>query len=696
MWNNRAGSGLMHNPPFVVPVDVPPHLNDYLPLFTGYVLANVTQGATKNQARALFKNLLESDNNALGEVVQSFANVVSYYIDAEQLGPGQVEQCMANCVGMVVNAYLGYAVQTYQNDFAPVVNQQMFEESKSYIGQLERVKNEAQMYYNGGRGNWNHSNRGGGAAAPQRGWQPPQRAAMGRGGQQGWQRNNAAPASRWDEPVQTGGGNAGGMQYQSAQDGWPGNRMGSRNTGLGSSVWADGPTPATKPQAEGFDGSGNVRPRRQFTNPHTPTHAPQEERPRMAPNQTLVDGIVFTSARTDMTWPKVRDLDRLWDWVLFEDGTQLRPVYQSRQDGNWKITYDPTQPAPPLYDPQTHILFKIRSPEGAVSYEAIQREPTMEYLDHELDPELRRKAQVEVEANQGKVAAAWQLVEQLRPNPSSPLATSEPLYEDGEGMGVTATAPDQFLLTTDLGRGVKRSLVRLKVDNPEINSGAFELYVDQAILTTVLEPDYVKLTQLQESKDFQKLHASMDDLQGKELFEAVNGRVTEVINRFLKERLGLVDWSIDSFYEDFADLRNLLLEKHGRQVLESFQDCAQEMIFQALTFFSSDDLTAAHKLLDLKDDDNVLIWRERSSVTQLPVSNSELGLDVGDSGVMVKETSHNALYKTFSAVFNRTLDLPLVYRGRYIATSDGVVYALVRGMLNLEAILIHKAPFRLN
>lgn len=699
-WNNR-GSGLAHNPPFVVPVQIDQQLEEFIPLFTGYALDCIVSMASKNDARKLFQQLMEQDQQALGELVQALANVVEFYTFSEQLAPNQVEVAIRNAVEPVVNNYLALAVNAYPQEFGRFLSEDMVADVQNYIRAFEDIKFQAQRFFHGGQ------QQGFGGRGS---WQPQGRGNYGGGGGGNWQQRGGGNAgrigqgyqsrSRWDEPGQDQGGQG---YTRASQDNWPGNRGAtggrgnwtqSQNRTGRANIWDDsGVSRKSAPTDTSFNSTGGGRMRRQFDQPQR--HAPvQEERRTVVPthpNAQTVDGVLFVPARQDREWPKIKDPQRIWDHILMQDGTQLRPAHLS----DWKPTFDPERPFTPWFDPETQILFHYKAPDGNVSVQVINREDTMNYLDHELDPELRRKGEDAARAREGKLAPAWQMVETLRPNPSQPLATAEPLGEDAEGERVELVNPDTYLVTSSLSDAIKRACLRLKVDAPEVLKQAFELYVDRGVLTTILNPNFGLLFEMANAENFKALFHQMNETDDEELVKEVDARMVTAINLALQQNMGLQGWSITNFREDYGDLVVALKEEHGDLVVQALEGWSTQVISRALAHYSKSDLDASvRKVVGLDDNVTALVWLERSSVTRLPISSDELRVPV-DTGVLVSPTVFPEIHNTLDSIFGRTEDMPHTFYGRYIATTDGAVYSLTKGYLNDQAILIFKAPFNL-
>lgn len=697
-WNNRGNSIDVYRPPFVYTVQIDQQLNEFIPMLSGYAIDCIQSTAPNNAARQRFLEVVSNDNNTMTQLVQDLADAIEFYTFSENLNPGQVEIAIRNTVETVVNGYLGYAVQNMPDAFQGVINEEMFNAGLGYARALDELRNQAGRFLNQGRGGYQQQNsyqnvrgaRGGGGGFV--GGAPMGRAAGG------W--NAAGGGSRWDE------GDAGYQQQQpmrhQVQQGGGGGRFGrangpsnwnqNANRGGGATIWDEKPQNARNTDTS-FNGSSASRPRREFDQPHVQQQQPaSQQRREVKPVNTKVtevDGQSFFPARTDQEWPKIVNADRIWDWILTQDGTQMRPAYQS----TWKRSFDAEQPATPWYDPDTHVLFHIKGTDGKVREEPIQREITMEYLEHELNPELRKQERDVKIARSGRVDAAWNLVEELRPIPSQPLATTEALSEGVEGVTVRPHNPDAFQQAVSLSDAVKRTTLKLKVEKPSILNEAFELYVDRAVLTDVVNPDYELLFRLANAENFRTLYSLLlDEVEDSELAVEVNRRMKDSVNEALSRNMGLDGWSIDNFREDFPDLLSALEQDFGQNVVDILQGYAPEIIARALGHYTAKEMDAIRTVVGLDEGMSALVWRERSSITRLPVSDADLSVPK-DTGVLVSPTVAPEVHQTLTSVFERTLDMPWTYHGRYLATNDGVVYALIKGYLNDQAIMLYKAAF---
>lgn len=678
-WNQR-NSGIIYNPPFVVDVQVSQRLDEFVPLFTGYAMDRIIALANNSQIRAMFRQLMEEDTQSFSMMVQDLASAVEYCIDSENLTPNQVEPAIRNLVQIVVDAYLAMAVKTYEAEFSQYLNQQQVRDIPAYIQALEDLKHAARHFYSGqaGGGGWRNERN------VQRGWQPNDRG--GNVNRASARRGLGNRNSPWDEPEETNNGG-----YRPANEGWPGAQVGRYGRqASGNTIWDTSPS-----QAKGKSNNGRteeiVRPRRQFDSP-APAH-PRGDRQRMHsinPKHEIVDGQTFVPARDDRDYPKVVNLDRMFDWILMQDGTQMRPAHLS----TWKVSFDPQVPATPWYDPDTHILFHYKTPDGKVEQHALKREDSMKYLDHELDPNLRQKARDDAEA--GNVAApAWRLIEQIRPQLSSPLATTEPLGEGEEGIPVDRpSVPTDYLRCTSLSVAFKRICLRLKVHEPKVLKSAFEIYVDRAVLTSVANPDFEYLEKMARAESFKDLFDLLMEKPESDLVEEVDRRISTAITTALEQNMGLRGWSISNFRDDISDLLSMLREDYGDTVVDVLQTFAIEIISRNLVYFDVKELDKIRELVGLDADQIALVWRERCSMTRIPATAA--ALQIPDSnGTLVAESENPELFQTLDSVFDRTQDLPHSFNNRYLVTTDGIVYSIVRGYFNDRSVLLYGAGFTL-
>jgi hypothetical protein len=675
-WNSPRGGGNIDNPPFVIPVQVDRYLEPFIPMFTGYVLDCIEQKASRNDARALFKALMENDDRALAAVVQELANAVEYFVESQELPESRVEACIRNTVTVVVDAYMAMAINQYPDDFGPVIDREMVRDVQDYILALNKLKAEAQDFYQRGR-----SGRRDDYDNPQRGWQPNNRYQRG-GGWQGNQQSNG---------------------YRTAtEDDWPGNRSnvtsrhgGGNKGGQRHTIWDHHPEQrTTRASDKSFNNGAGTRLRRDHgQEDRSQNQARSRHVEKIVANQTTVDGKVFVPIVPNQEWPKVVNTSRIYDHVLLANGTQMRPAHLS----DWVVSFNPDMPVIPWYDPSTHVLFHLKLPDGTVSATPTKRDKNMDYFEHELNPELRRIARANLEASGAPVAPAWNLVATLTPNPASPLATAGPINEDAVADTIKEVGlPSDYLIATSLSEGIKRACLRLKVDNNELFRKPFEMYIERAVLTTIVNPDFDLVLELSNLESFEKLHAMLMErsIVNEELATEIDQRVVQAVNQALQKHMGLKGWSISNFREDFGDLVAALEEDYGKLVVQKLQENAIEIISRFLAFYKPDELETARKSLGLEDKIPVLVWRERSSVTRMPFTSAQANIPT-DTGVLVSIDENPEMYRTLESIFERAQDLRFTFHGRYLAFSDGVVYSLVRGYFNEQSILVFKANFEI-
>ncbi|QVD49358.1 hypothetical protein LUCX_288 [Xanthomonas phage vB_XciM_LucasX] len=683
---------LINNPPTVFRVDIDPELAELTPLFTGYVMDMVANMSQRNAARNMFYELAQSDNSILPEMAQDLATLTEFCVFTENTRPNQIHSLLHELVQVVVNGYLVMAVEKFPEQFNPTISQDMVNDLEGYLSKYQQAMQQARNYVRGGggrqpvggRGYGNQSFQGGRSYGGNGG-----RTSYGGGGNAGgsWQPGGGGRSyggaatgrqgSRWDQVDDQG-------NLQAGTQGGHYNPTGMRYRPTGKGMWAEEQN-GRQPGAGGarFHGGGGVGRQARVTVDAPEQQAPMGRRGPVVPdNATVVDGITFVPAVPGRQWPKVVNPERRWDHILLDNGVQMRPAFNSP----WTLSFDPATPAVPYYDPGTEILFHVKE-QDKVTWKLFTWDNSMEYLKHEMDPNLRRREQELQQRKEGKVRPNWELAKDLRPTPSSPLATSEPLNAETRAMEVKSVNDGNFMQTTSLADAVKKSSYKLRVETPELFKKPFELYVDRAVLTTEVNVDFGQMYEMTNAQSFQDLWSKMGDLES-ELLSAVDARITQGINQALKQNLSIPSLDIDSFYGDWADLRDVLLERYGEPVVEALESAAPEVIFRWLSHYEESEIEEVAALLDIEAEHKALIWSERTSVTCLPFSAADLNLPA--DGVMVSAAVNPEVYSTLLALMARTADWPHVYFARYLTTNDGQVFSVVKGYLNDEALMIYK------
>jgi hypothetical protein len=182
------------------------------------------------------------------------------------------------------------------------------------------------------------------------------------------------------------------------------------------------------------------------------------------------------------------------------------------------------------------------------------------------------------------------------------------------------------------------------------------------------------------------------DMLSEDVSKIIDQRLTRSINDGLRYHMGLKDWTIDSFAEDYKDLLTVMKDKFGENMVNAFCEYAPEMIGRSMAVLTGDGLSnylAAQNADDDNAADYMLVFRDRCSVTQVPWTFSDMKLDLSQGSLI--PDSMEEFRTAVAAIFTRTEDWPVSFSHRYIQTSDKRLLELRRGYLAEGAFLIHQA-----
>ncbi len=411
----------------------------------------------------------------------------------------------------------------------------------------------------------------------------------------------------------------------------------------------------------------------------------------------------------------------------------MRPAFLA---ADWdKPTTDPTHPYLLAYDPSKYIMVHSRDPQGKILQHPIEWVPEMDYLKHELNEKLygQEKARREVTSDKVKVYD-WNLVRALTPKGSGVAEVDNTLKEglDSGEMKVTdlkSFEPDvtAYITANDLKSGLDQADTMLRLEHREkLGSKTRELYF--RFIKVVLAEDLIQVVQLDTLKTLQSLddlHASMEEIwpnTGKvdedESFTVVNGRITAAVNDALRDRMGLSNWNIDSFYSDWKDLlvelekvygdsyNKILTGEAGAELIrESLHTLNREEVKQYLKQTKSD-LSSAQDEAEAEEtetetetetlpkneeaadgSDEICLFTEQVSVTILPIDRSEIEVDLSEGNLITPEYTPG-LYDTLTSILKRTTSAEVGYRHRYLLTRDRKLLEVCKGLLMDDAILL--------
>lgn len=746
MQYQPQGSGLPYNPPFVAPVQVPQHMQQFLPALTGFAMLEVQQSAGKNQWRQYYANVVSQNNwqnDAFMQLVSGIAEYAEFLMSNQRMQPEQALQQAASEMTSIMTAMVA---QQNQAQLAQYSTPGMLQNAQELFARFQQIRDavlqhqQRQQFGGGmpGQGMWGAPGNVGyhnpavpawaqnNGTAPMGGYNMnrgpmnpaygnpgygnpvygnpgyrnpnmhPSQMAHRQGGRDVWQ---AGPGPFQPNQHHDNGMPATGMRRRNRQSEETSNRN-TQNEELSMGAdgrkehrtWTTGDNVNHSP-FQGFPETGAVAPASPFQN--GPFN--HSNRSRRAEEAQAEAAPTHVSLSSDQEWPKVADPTRPWDSVLLEDGTELRPAFKS----GWKATLDSEHPYHLVYDTTKFMLFHVHRPDGRVYETLRERTPEMDYLQNELDPKARA-AEREIREGQSKqvVTPNWGLAEKLRPHTVKPMAVqadesvpeSQDLASEREPRALTEVIQAHSLQEAEV------KLALYAKDDPLLRDlkAPMEFYYDeitpiltnnagtvQVVRDLCTAPSYADL--LQQLGD---VRYQVDD----QTWEQLDKRMTAAVNEVLAKNLSLEGWKIDSFVEDYTDLCEALESSFGKDLVDTFNGYGTEVINSAISVLSDEDFKTYLAKMSTSQDDTVdntrwLAFRERISVTQVPWKKSELDLDLSHGGV-IPETQMPQLYAAVDAIFERTLDHPVTFARRYLQTADKKLIELRHGYLGKNSLMM--------
>ena len=473
--------------------------------------------------------------------------------------------------------------------------------------------------------------------------------------------------------------------------------------------------------------------------PAQPTAPPTQARWGVRPSQdSSTPAAAPVTAPAPQPQPQSLHEDlRPLDYVVGDDGTELVPAHLVAGEAGWAVSFTVEKPYRLAYDPAKTMLVLQRTLDGTVSEILIPWSSEMDYLKHELRPELvEQEKQRRAAGSPVEKRFTWNAVAALKPvegratsqlPKGTDIATIAPSSED---IPVFTPKAGEVRLVTTIVQGLQDADQRLRVEGRGgLEKESIELYFDlPEMLVLPDDPALIEVIgTLGDLPDFSSLHDAL--LQQKEdledaTFAQLDNRATCVLNDALRDGLNLTEWSVDSFIGDWFELRDLLVKTYGDEKIEQLNLAAPRLISSAFRVLPRDETdryvaslgVAVSELEDTATDTlpetpaageetqeettsdevteneytfpNVVVLATRVSVTTVPVTREEISLDL-TTGALVSEEILPQLHGGLSAILKRTDDYPVTYAHRYLRTRDRKFIEIVRGIANPDAILLY-------
>lgn len=284
----------------------------------------------------------------------------------------------------------------------------------------------------------------------------------------------------------------------------------------------------------------------------------------------------------------------------------------------------------------------------------------------------------------------------------------EALDDEPEGNVTTVKtmiAEKWLFATSESDAWMRASLARLMVEPGE--NGLPHVYrtyarVAEAVVGNVDETQIIR--DLVKCKSFLGLREKMTNL-GSEmstaLYNAVNFRMTELVNRKVRQELGLRKVSIENFYDDIGDMVEYLKTKFGEVVKGGFlrnqeADIARNLQTLSKTVAELESDAILHGMAFPKDNKPAITFvASNYSLTYLDCMSWDLNVEMGfDIPVKLTQEVTPLFYQLVKGAFldadkHETEDNKALAIARILMrTNDGRIFECSRGALADESYLI--------
>ncbi|MNF25530.1 hypothetical protein D3C84_61480 [compost metagenome] len=386
----------------------------------------------------------------------------------------------------------------------------------------------------------------------------------------------------------------------------------------------------------------------------------------------------------------VVDSLRPFDHIRNPGGVEIRPAYQVPK---WKRTVGSDVPYAKLYNPNTHICFLAKWVDGIIKEVVVPFTPEMDYLKHEINEELRRKAM----RPKGIVVPLAKYAQSDDQTVKTVEQTREAMA-DGSVVAahLSPVALEGYITgTTDLeNEAMARSQVvealGLGVDDPVppheyITARMHELDITEAC--------YDKLYAFSNFTTPAEVVAALKELLESgalslRYFTFINKRLTDAVNDFLRDSLSIEKIAIGDYFEDAVALGPYLAKKRGQEYQVTYEGNTASIVGRSL-WVACEESEVAEGEASAK---NYGIIDEFLNF-QLGIPSEELSnLNLSEEACLVTPQSHPHLITALRAMAARATENNTVTRTRMrIITSDGFYYNVIVGKLVKGALLLKKA-----
>lgn len=365
--------------------------------------------------------------------------------------------------------------------------------------------------------------------------------------------------------------------------------------------------------------------------------------------------------------------------------------------GKIKWRPSPSYPYFPAYNPEKAELFFKKEADGTVV--PILKERNVAVMDYDRHGTSFGPVPRMLELND--TARTLALIEQGVKELNKAVGEAATDGEEAEKK-LTTYVKREFIAETCISAAwFNGSLERLTTPDGKMPD-VFRVYarITDPIIGEKDESDAVK--NFGSSKTYielrEKLDASVNEISPK-LWATANGKMTRLVNRVIRQNLSIPGLEIESFVADIQDLIDILGNKYGDVVQNSFLKHARENIASAFQLLYEDIAKGMTQdfLADRQFPNDAVpqftYLASDYSLTYLNCWSYELGVQLADGiASAITPTALPLLHELLDGLFKDVDANPAQFERHLITTNDGRVLEATRGYIGQDFYLLTLLP----
>lgn len=391
----------------------------------------------------------------------------------------------------------------------------------------------------------------------------------------------------------------------------------------------------------------------------------------LSAQEVILDPHYHTPAGFDV------DMERPYDIIHSPGGVITRPAYQVP---DWTVTRNDTFVYTQMVDPSHYIRFYTKWPDGMVQESIVEITDMMNYLQHEIDADLRQAAT----HHKGEVRrTALKIHTEI--TDMKPLAEVKELQLADECQPVKMSV--DFQGTTDMENEVEsRKVLRQELSlSKEAKLPSHEYSSTRTHLIDIDEDGFDALLATLDTNDLQQvakdfaLH-NRQGLLSARVYNFINQRLTLETNSFMKDAMSL-DVDIDDFMQDIGPLMDHLNSDFDAKYLTLLKEATSLILSRAV------------QLSRTEDDEGEVTYSINDTFVNL--QTGWLLADLTDAKLnteaqLVSGYTHQALIDSIKGMYGRASAGERILRRFRVVTLDGAYLEIFKGVLVDKAFMFKR------